>query len=887
MVLRLFSRASDSKDGSQKATKKASSSDRSPASASAGLSESPSPQELAEAARASSARERASLIARIQEPAVLESLADLPGALVPCADALADSGARDTALALASSPQRRLELTLGTHNAQLRDALLDHFASESELVELERTSRSKNKVCNRAARAALEDLKQARTATTNASVTAGELAAAATKLPEDEHIEARYQALAQKHDAAAKTHASNAEVLRRYTEEVPALTPMPAPPVIEPVTNQEQGPDFKALAERFDALSEQLRGGSKASDLTDAYGQAGAAWREAIAKATPNAGAIDAVANSTERYEKLLGCEGLLDSRAEDIQALLDTPLTLAAENIATLQRNELPAAWTEQAKAMDDVNLIRSLSKGISPPTDCPSPAQLTAMQQHAQQANALIAACKDRVSQLENDFKKQVDRLGEALDAGELKRAEAARGEARALQEVLPGGSANVTRKRFGALIGNMQNLRDWQHFATDPKREELCAQMSELAKNPLEPEDQATQVKALREQWNALGGKGPKEVAETFDKLAAEAFEPCRLHYAQLAETRKANLALRKTILESLESFVSDTNWAEADLGAARTILNSARTEWRNAFPVERGPNRALEKRFKATTDELYSHLQEGWSGNLADKEKLVEAAEALLSSEDPLPAKLDAAKRLQQDWKKTGPAPRGPDQKLWKRFRAACDELFNSRDQERQAAQADHAANQVKANARLDEFAAELEASDPATIERSMLNNLKRDMDTIERLDRSVLTRARELEDAFQQKLNAKSVAKRATTLQNLLAADQQAASAELAGETLSDDIRNVAACFSKRASAKPGMHLDLVLAAETQADIESPAEDAQRRLELKVQALNAGMNSGARKSVDALEWAEQWCALQASEDLQPLRDRLFAAARKML
>ena len=35
------------------------------------------------------------------------------------------------------------------------------------------------------------------------------------------------------------------------------------------------------------------------------------------------------------------------------------------------------------------------------------------------------------------------------------------------------------------------------------------------------------------------------------------------------------------------------------------------------------------------------------------------------------------------RLQQEWKKIGPVPKKYSDKIWKRFRSACDEFFNSK------------------------------------------------------------------------------------------------------------------------------------------------------------------------------------------------------------
>jgi len=49
----------------------------------------------------------------------------------------------------------------------------------------------------------------------------------------------------------------------------------------------------------------------------------------------------------------------------------------------------------------------------------------------------------------------------------------------------------------------------------------------------------------------------------------------------------------------------------------------------------------------------------------------------------------------------------------------------------------------------------------------------------------------------------------------------------------------------------------------------------------------VERLNAGMNSGARSTKNAMELASQWCALKATPESEALRSRLFAAAEALL
>ena len=896
MVLRLFSRSSSSSDSADKK--------------SAAKQAAPQPQVLPATAtteervaavrNAGQPKERQALIKDIADPKALRDLAQEPDCLAACADRLASLESIDSALELVRTAQSRrtaqpadslgdaaIQLALHTHNNELRSAQIDALNSEQSLVALEHASRSKNKTCNRLARARLDALRSARVQCAEATAETLEIAQHAERLEVDAYLSARYDALAQKHQRASEHHAQSSALLRHFGETAQALAVMPKPPSVVVEETVTSGPDFSELATRFGAFKKSLIEGIPAKDIAMDLARAASEWREAIAQATPDAQAIEEVSSCSQLYESVRSCETLLEERKAAISELLQSEAPLKAQDIQGFTQDELHTAWQARELAHNQTRSINELTKNLRYPGAVKQPDLIAALEARRSELAAVQRACAEKQKPLETSFDEQINQLDKAIKSGELKKAESARAQAFKLQDALPGDAARGARKRFGSLIASMQNLRDWQHFATDPKREELCEKMQALAMQPKEPDEQADLVKELRSQWNALGGKGPKELASRFDDAAARAFEPCRQYYAELAQTREENLNTRKQILAQVEGFVNETNWANIDLINVRKILDSARSEWRAAFPVERNANKKLEKRFQSATDDLYARLKDGWGENLAAKEKLVLEAQALLDSEEALPARLDAAKQLQVRWKETGPAPRGPDQKLWKKFRTACDALFNARDEERSAQQAQYADNQTKANARLQEFAQILETTEAAELDRSLLSALKQDLDQVEHLDREIISKLRTLEDRFKAKLALKAAAQKIEKLALLRALDTQAATAELNGEAVAQEVVTQDALFAERRLAEANAHLDLVIEAESQAGIDSPASDAQRRMELQVQRLNAGMNSGARQTLGALEFARQWCGLQATNDSQALRSRLFAAAEKLL
>jgi hypothetical protein len=90
-----------------------------------------------------------------------------------------------------------------------------------------------------------------------------------------------------------------------------------------------------------------------------------------------------------------------------------------------------------------------------------------------------------------------------------------------------------------------------------------------------------------------------------------------------------------------------------------------------------------------KFKSSLDafftnkkEYFDKVKEQQIQNYNLKVELCLQAEALKSSTDWKKTTLDLI-RFQNEWKKIGPVPKKNSDKIWKRFRAACDEFFNNK------------------------------------------------------------------------------------------------------------------------------------------------------------------------------------------------------------
>ena len=107
------------------------------------------------------------------------------------------------------------------------------------------------------------------------------------------------------------------------------------------------------------------------------------------------------------------------------------------------------------------------------------------------------------------------------------------------------------------------------------------------------------------------------------------------------------------------------------------------------WKTIGPAPRKQNDEIWDRFKTSLDTFFSgkkdffqKIKEEQLNNYNLKLNLCNQAEAIKSSTDWKRTSQELIK-LQNEWRGIGPVPRKLSDKIWKRFRAACDEFFNAK------------------------------------------------------------------------------------------------------------------------------------------------------------------------------------------------------------
>jgi hypothetical protein len=534
----------------------------------------------------------------------------------------------------------------------------------------------------------------------------------------------------------------------------------------------------------------------------------------------------------------------------------------------------------------------VRAAEPPVAAPEDS---AQAVAALRRRAEHEAREAARREAATRVRN----ALDALEAALEGGSVSHATAHLTEARKHLEGLAGPPPRELAARLKRLSAALAELRDWQTFATTPKREALCAAVQALTDHPIAPGDQAARLKSLRQEWQTLGpitSARDARLAERFNALAERAFEPCRQWFAEQAELRRRNLESRERLCNELDRYVSGTDWARADMRAAEQIMRTARAEWRRCQPVERGPGRAVEARFEALQQTLHERIRTEWERNVRAKTAIVAEAEALASGASDVELQIREVKALQQRWRAVGITPRGKDRELWTAFRRACDAVFTSREAARAAHRTGLDEVAARCSAALDAFETELAATRPESATDAQTRVLRDRLAGLDGLPpalrQPLAGRRRDLLARHQALLESKTALARRGRLEALRRWDEAVTEAETArrasGGTEALDLPDP--CFAPRATrVRADVPLDalrrLTLRAEQAAGIASPPEDAALRLEVQVERLRAGFAGGRRD--DPLELAESWCALGPKDAaVDALRMRFFAAVGRL-
>jgi hypothetical protein len=306
------------------------------------------------------------------------------------------------------------------------------------------------------------------------------------------------------------------------------------------------------------------------------------------------------------------------------------------------------------------------------------------------------------------------------------------------RQVGNIPPGEVAHIWRtyNHYTTLIYNHikqhRELRDLDMKKNLELKTELAQRAEELIAEP-SVKKAMDGVKGLQNEWKQVGPVPKAQSDEIWNRFKAasdKVYERRNEYFGQLQEVQQKNLQLKQALIEKAEEL------AAKDVSSAKIAqeltneVNILTDSWKSIGFAPKEHNDEIWKRFRGATkvffdkrDDFYKEIKTEQHNNLKKKTDLCVQAEELQTSTDWKRTSNDLI-RLQQEWKAVGPIPKRYSDKLWARFRAACDAFFNSKQQHFGSMAESEGENLVKKN----DIIARIEALEVGGDAKALLGSL---------------------------------------------------------------------------------------------------------------------------------------------------------------
>jgi len=197
---------------------------------------------------------------------------------------------------------------------------------------------------------------------------------------------------------------------------------------------------------------------------------------------------------------------------------------------------------------------------------------------------------------------------------------------------------------------------------------------------------------QLQKYHEDWKEIGPvpvDKKDEIWERFKTATDKINERRREYYTRIEDEQQKNYETKIALCEQADEIVASRNESTREWQDNTNKVNELLKIWKSVGPVPQKFNAAIWSRFKSGLDaffaskkEFFDRLKEQQMHNFNLKVDLCIQAETIKNSTDWKKTTSELI-HLQEEWRKIGPVPRKHSDKIWKRFRSACDEFFTAK------------------------------------------------------------------------------------------------------------------------------------------------------------------------------------------------------------
>jgi len=272
---------------------------------------------------------------------------------------------------------------------------------------------------------------------------------------------------------------------------------------------------------------------------------------------------------------------------------------------------------------------------------------------------------------------------------------------------------------RDEFFYHIRIYKELRDHDLRKNTAVKQALIADMNSLALKDNVKELESG-VKDYQEKWHQIGPVVKEEweaIRDGFWNATRLVYDKVHEHYKARRAEHEVNLQAKQAMVEKVAEIARQTENATAKEWKALTDqVLEAQNAWKSIGFATKKDNERIWKDFRTACNTFFD-AKKGYFDKLKDQfkdareRKQALLAEALLLKDSTeWRQSADKLKSLQQQWKEAGSAGPRDENRLWTRFREACDGFFQNRKATFEKLDAEQAVNAQEKEALLAEIEA---------------------------------------------------------------------------------------------------------------------------------------------------------------------------------
>ncbi|MBQ6198891.1 MAG: DUF349 domain-containing protein [Bacteroidales bacterium] len=218
---------------------------------------------------------------------------------------------------------------------------------------------------------------------------------------------------------------------------------------------------------------------------------------------------------------------------------------------------------------------------------------------------------------------------------------------------------------------------------------KKQAIIEELKALVEEPGEMKDAFPKFRDIQNRWRDTGPvpqQSFRDVNDTYQLYVTKFYDLVDINRELRDLDFKKNLEQKTAYCEQAEALAEDENIVEAF-----KELQKLHEQWKDLGPVAKEYRDAIWERFRAATSVINKRYQAHFEGlkeqqvkNLEEKTLLCEQVEAIAEKEITSSTQWNTLSKeieeIQTKWRAIGFATRKENQKIYDRFRAACDKFY---------------------------------------------------------------------------------------------------------------------------------------------------------------------------------------------------------------